>query len=211
MDDSSKRPPGVVVVQPGQLLGEALACAVEVHGCRVAAVHGRLDALLRSLPHHLDEVLVVDRDSFRDEGDDTSLADLRALAPDARIIVLAEELDAASVRAARDGAIDGLVLKDASAADLVAAIRLVGAGQGVFPAGYSGAARRLRDAEESEPPLSPRQQEVLELLAEGLTNEEIGRRLCLSANTVKFHLREIYDRLGVHNRIQAAEACRHLN
>ena len=45
---------------------------------------------------------------------------------------------------------------------------------------------------------------MLEQLALGRSNEEIARRLFISVNTVKFHLHEIYDRLGVHNRVEAA-------
>jgi DNA-binding CsgD family transcriptional regulator len=62
-------------------------------------------------------------------------------------------------------------------------------------------------ATQSEDPvgsLSDRQLEVLRLVAEGDSYEEIGRRLFISANTVKFHLRSIYMRLGVRNRVAAA-------
>jgi two-component system nitrate/nitrite response regulator NarP len=52
--------------------------------------------------------------------------------------------------------------------------------------------------------LSDRQLEVLRLVAEGHSYEEIGKRLFISANTVKFHLRSIYMRLGVRNRVAAA-------
>jgi DNA-binding NarL/FixJ family response regulator len=52
--------------------------------------------------------------------------------------------------------------------------------------------------------LSERQLEVLTLVAEGCSYDEIGARLFISANTVKFHLRSIYMRLGVRNRMAAA-------
>jgi LuxR family maltose regulon positive regulatory protein len=52
-------------------------------------------------------------------------------------------------------------------------------------------------------PLSERELEVLQLIAEGLTNREIASRLFLSLNTVKAHTRNIYGKLGVHSRIQA--------
>jgi LuxR family maltose regulon positive regulatory protein len=52
-------------------------------------------------------------------------------------------------------------------------------------------------------PLSERELEVLRLLAEGLSNPEIASRLYLSTNTVKVHTRNIYGKLGVHNRTQA--------
>ena len=52
--------------------------------------------------------------------------------------------------------------------------------------------------------LSPRELEVLELTARGLTNSEVGRRLDLSVHGVKFHLASIYRKLGVSNRTEAA-------
>jgi len=52
--------------------------------------------------------------------------------------------------------------------------------------------------------LSRRQIEVLEQLAAGRSNQEIARDLYISPNTVKFHVRAIYDRMGVHNRVEAA-------
>ena len=60
------------------------------------------------------------------------------------------------------------------------------------------------------PHLSPRQQQVLELMAEGLTNNEIGDRLGVTERTVKAYAQELYDKLGVRNRAGAvAEAAKH--
>ncbi|NIV35903.1 MAG: LuxR family transcriptional regulator, partial [Anaerolineae bacterium] len=59
-------------------------------------------------------------------------------------------------------------------------------------------------------PLSDRELEVLQLLAEGLTNPEIGRRLFISLPTVKSHTRNIYGKLGVHSRKQAVAQARAL-
>ena len=86
----------------------------------------------------------------------------------------------------------------------MAALARIAAGDAVFPAGWLSAARRAGDAPEAA--LSPRQLEVLELLAEGLPNDVIAKRLFISRNTVKFHVAAIYQRLGVSNRVQAAHA-----
>jgi DNA-binding NarL/FixJ family response regulator len=76
----------------------------------------------------------------------------------------------------------------------------------VFPAGWLAAAA----SRSAEAPLSARQLEVLELLAAGLPNAVIARRLFISPNTVKFHVAAIYQRLGVSNRVQAAQALERL-
>ncbi len=59
-------------------------------------------------------------------------------------------------------------------------------------------------------PLSERELEVLQLIAEGLTNQEIASRLFLSQNTVKVHTRNIYGKLAVNNRTQAAARAKDL-
>jgi LuxR family maltose regulon positive regulatory protein len=59
-------------------------------------------------------------------------------------------------------------------------------------------------------PLSERELEVLQLIAEGLTNPEIASKLYLSLNTVKVHTRNIYGKLGVNNRTQAVARARAL-
>jgi DNA-binding CsgD family transcriptional regulator len=60
------------------------------------------------------------------------------------------------------------------------------------------------DRKEELTELTPRQEEILELVDEGLSNAEIARRLWLSESTVKQHLRKVYQTLGVKNRNQAA-------
>lgn len=56
--------------------------------------------------------------------------------------------------------------------------------------------------------LSPRESEVHELLAQGLTNEEIAKQLYISLSTTKVHVKHIYDKLGVRSRLEAARALR---
>jgi DNA-binding NarL/FixJ family response regulator len=128
---------------------------------------------------------------------------IRAAAPDLRIVVLADALDEMLSIAAREGELDGVVLTATAGVELVAAIAQVVAGHAVFPA---GCLRKLQAAAASSPlvQLSPRQREVLQLLALGMDNDQIAARLYISRNTVKFHVRTIYARLGVHNRVEAA-------
>jgi DNA-binding NarL/FixJ family response regulator len=77
------------------------------------------------------------------------------------------------------------------------------AGRVVYPAGWQEHATRS----DNDPllALSARQREVLELVSQGCRNDEIAQRLYVSYNTVKFHMHEIYTRLGVRNRVEAAQ------
>ncbi len=60
-------------------------------------------------------------------------------------------------------------------------------------------------------PLSPQEQRVLSLLIAGRTNPQIARELVVSVNTVKHHIKQLYRKMGVNNRLEASEAARHLN
>ncbi|MDX6657505.1 MAG: hypothetical protein QOH62_2298 [Solirubrobacteraceae bacterium] len=193
----------VAVAHPQRLIAEGLACVVDIDGINVHAVHLEVDELLDDVGGHPPDVVVLDLSLVTPANPKLLLADIRAVAPGTRIILLADDLDRASVRAAHDGEIDGLILESSSIAEFVAAVRQVAAGQAVFPKGFLGAVHRA-DAGERTWRLSGRQREVLDLLAEGLPNESIAQRLFISTNTVRFHVREIYHRLGVHNRVQAA-------
>ena len=72
-----------------------------------------------------------------------------------------------------------------------------------MPAGWQAASGERSSALTA---LSAREREVLQLAAAGMSNKEIAEHLVISLNTVKFHLRSIYSRLGVSNRVQATQA-----
>src|SRR5579875_3541716 len=103
--------------------------------------------------------------------------------------------------AVMERSLGGLLLTDHPASDLVASLAHIARGQAVLPSGWQAAL--ARSSSEPVDSLSDRQLEVLRLLAEGCSYEEIGSRLFISINTVKFHTRSIFERLGVHNRMAA--------
>jgi len=117
-----------------------------------------------------------------------------------RVVVLSALSDARSMREAIEAGADGFVLKTDPPQATLAAIRQVASGQMVFPQG----ARRWLARDTEVEPLSVRETAVLELLAEGRSNADIAKALRMSENTVKFHLRNLYSKLGVANRTEAA-------
>ncbi|MEU4829147.1 response regulator transcription factor [Streptosporangium sp. NPDC023615] len=137
------------------------------------------------------------------DGDGVS-ATSRILAdrPESRVIVLTTyETDADIVRAVEAGAA-GYLLKDTSRADLLAAIRSAARGETVLsPSVATRLVTRMR-APVAES-LSPRETEVLSLVARGMTNAEIGRALFISETTVKTHLLRTFGKLGVSDRTAA--------
>lgn len=119
--------------------------------------------------------------------------------PSARILVLTHYDGEESIfRALRAGAL-GYVTKEAERAELFAAIRAVAAGQRYLPAAI---ATKL-DGRAATPALSPREQQVLELICDGLSNKEIATRLSLSEKTISMFVVRLYAKMKVHSRAEA--------
>jgi DNA-binding NarL/FixJ family response regulator len=128
---------------------------------------------------------------------------IREQFPNIRILVLTAYSDADTLRSVLDCGADGLLLKTDPPEQTARAIRQVYEGQLVFPA----AARRWlfnRETTVSPISLSPREEEVLQAVAQGQTNAQVAQTLHISENTVKFHLQNIYQRLNVTNRTEAS-------
>jgi DNA-binding NarL/FixJ family response regulator len=128
--------------------------------------------------------------------------ELRRRVPRVEVVIVADTLEPALVSFVLDQGIGGLLLSDAAGRDVAACLDHVAHGRAVLPSGWQGAL----SADRNDPldTLSERQMEVLGLLADGFSYEEIGSRLFISLNTVKFHVRSIFLRLGVRNRMAAA-------
>ena len=120
-----------------------------------------------------------------------------------RVLVLSAFGDAHSLRTAVENGADGFALKTGAPEATLAAIRLVAQGQLAFPQAarrWLNAARHAAASDE----LTDREEEVLVLLANGSSNAQIAAQLKLSESTVKFHLRNVFAKLGVTNRTEAA-------
>jgi DNA-binding NarL/FixJ family response regulator len=124
-------------------------------------------------------------------------------APPAVLILTTYSTDADILAAVEAGA-TGYLLKDAPPEELAAAVRAAARGETVLAPPV--AARLLGRVRAGRPTLSPRESEILELVAEGLTNRLISKRLFISEATVKTHLVHVYDKLGVDSRTAAIAA-----
>ncbi|QMU68606.1 response regulator transcription factor [Streptacidiphilus sp. P02-A3a] len=122
------------------------------------------------------------------------------------VLVLTVYRTDADILAAVEAGATGYLLKDAPPEELAAAVRATARGETVLAPPV--AARLLGRVRAGRPALSPRESEILPLLAEGLANRQISRRLFISEATVKTHLVHIYDKLGVDSRTAAVAAAR---
>jgi DNA-binding NarL/FixJ family response regulator len=133
----------------------------------------------------------------------TATVGVLAAAPSARVVVLTTyETDADILRAVESGAA-GYLLKDASRTELVAAIRAAARGETVLaPSVASRLVDRMRRPHAADA-LSARELQVLQLVAAGLSNSDIGKELFISEATVKTHLLRTFAKLGVSDRTAA--------
>lgn len=169
---------------------------IEVTGT-VSDGAGLLAALARDPP----DVVVLDLQLPSPDGL-TCLGEIRRQRLPVRVLVLTAFGDGESIQSALEGGADGFALKTAPPRQTIDAIRQVGQGNLVFP---PAARKWLLGHQASETPeLSPREWEVLERVAQGLTNTQIAEALNVTENTVKFHMQNIFQKLNVSNRTEAA-------
>ncbi|KOU63708.1 LuxR family transcriptional regulator [Streptomyces sp. WM4235] len=132
----------------------------------------------------------------------TALITARPDAP--RVLVLTTYDTDADILAAVEAGASGYLLKDAPPEELAAAVRTAAAGQSALaPAVALRLMDRMRMPAEA---LTKRELEVLQLVADGLSNQQISKRLFLSQATVKSHLVHVYAKLGVDSRTAAVAA-----
>ena len=129
---------------------------------------------------------------------------IRACCEHTQVVILTSFSDRARILDALDAGAAGYLLKDAEPDQLLRGIRAAAAGEA--PLAPRAASELLAERHETRPAsgLTPREREVLAMVAEGLPNKLIARRLEISEKTVKAHLTRIFERLGVSDRTQAA-------
>ncbi len=119
------------------------------------------------------------------------------------ILMLTAFDDPPYVKAALEAGANGYVLKSSAAEEIIEAVRAVHEGKTAFSAGLSLSHTPPRAGESSSYALTDREQDVLRLVARGLTNKAIGFQLSISDRTVQGHLANIYEKLGTASRTEA--------
>ena len=165
-------------------------------------------AAVRAAHTHQPHVVVLDLRMGGLDGIEACRAITSELPGTAVLILTSFGTDEAVLQALMAGA-SGFLLKNAGRAELLRAIRIVASGQSLLDPAITGrVTRRLvelasRDGHPELAQLSPREREVLTLVARGLSNREIGDRLVISETTARNHLSHIFDKLGLRRRSEA--------
>ena len=192
---SSSRPVRVAVVNDYEIVIAGIAKVLEPYSDRVKVVE--LDAR-RPVVSDVDVVLY---DTFGQSQGGAMRID-QLLDGTTRLVVFSWNSDPELVAASLGIGASGYVSKGVDAAELVDAIERVHAGERVVPVDAAGGDRFGRWPGD-EQGLSPREAEVLALICQGLSNQEITERAFIGINTVKTHIRTLYRKIGVTSRTQA--------
>jgi two-component system, NarL family, response regulator DegU len=132
---------------------------------------------------------------------------IRAMLPDTRVVMLTMHADRQLMANALRMGASGYLVKDASIDEVAAAIRAAADVNGSISPEVAIATlretRRFPLPTLADPIISPREEEVLQLVADGLSTPEIGEKLFISVKTVKNHLASIYEKLDTADRTQA--------
>lgn len=197
----------VVLADDHPLMLQALAALIanEAH-LRVVAVASDGELALDAVRRFKPDMLVLDvRMPYMDGM--TCLQKIRAEALSVRVLMLSGLEDEHALRAMVDAGADGITLKSDPPQVTLSAIRQVASGHMALPQ----SARRYLFAQPIETisnsnpnALTEREVDILAQIAKGQSNQQIADVLRLSENTVKFHLRNIFSKLGVNNRTEAA-------
>jgi two-component system, NarL family, response regulator DevR len=135
--------------------------------------------------------------------------DIRSADPDIRALILTSYQDDEALFSAIMAGAAGYVLKQIKGTDLLDAVRRVSAGQSLLdPIVTQQVLERIRNGTDTEPKelsaLTQQERRILELIAEGMTNRQIGEQLFLAEKTIKNYVSSLLAKLGVERRTQAA-------
>ena len=197
------------IVEDNRDLRETLQQMVEdAPGLRFVCAFSNAEDAIRSLPKHAPDVVLMDIHlPFRSGIECTRR--IKDLCPGLQVLILTVYEDSESIFDALKAGASGYLLKRSTPEEVRQAIRDVRSGGAPMSAEI---ARRVVEAfhqpvkspDAEVVKLSKRENEILEHLTTGLANKEIADRLTISVETVRVHLRRVYEKLHVHSRTEAA-------
>lgn len=186
-------------------LGLRKLLAVEDDLRVVSEADSAAEAVARAEAFHPNVAFI--QEEILTERDGNLISDIVAVAPDCKVVVTAStSSEEASIRHIRNGAA-GLILKSVSPELFVKCARRVALGEKWIPKREVATMAKLLETRPTHPPrpvdtLTHREKTIITYLMQGWRNREIGVHLSISEQTVKNHLRTIYDKVGVSDRLE---------
>ena len=202
--DAARPVTRVLVVDDHEVLSGSLALVVDAESdMESVGVAGDLAEARRRVADRHPDVILLDRRLPDGDGIE-AIAELRELCPDMKVVVLtASDTDQVLVQAIEAGA-SGFLSKSRGLGEVIGAVRAAAAGEAVISGEMLS--RLLPKLTRSGGPtveLTPREQDVLELLAEGKSNAAIAQSLFVSVHTVRNHVANLSAKLGAHSKLEA--------
>lgn len=214
---TARRKPRVFVAAENRLLREALSRMlvkngeIEVVGMDMAEPFRTEDLLKEET-----DILLLSSHGNRNE-DLTAVRMVRRAAPKVQILLIGVTGEEAEFLLCVRAGVRGYLPRDASAEDVVEAVRALQGGEAICPGTLCATLFRYMEREGTAFPsaslhqqlgLTRREQQLVPLIAEGLTNKEIANRFCLSEQTVKNHLYRMKHKVGAEDRLSIVQVCR---
>jgi DNA-binding NarL/FixJ family response regulator len=204
----------VVIVDDHTIVREGLRSILELEtGITVVGEAADSAAALRVIPRSRPDVVILDLKLGHDAvaGGLELLTEIGEQFPEVGVVVLTTFDDQELVMEALRRGARGYTVKDVDVVDLVRVIRAVRSGQSGFDSRSAAhVTRAVRAGPGAQPSLTSRELEIIRLLAQGLTNRQIGETRFISESTVKFHLRQVMTKLGVRSRAEVVYAATQL-
>jgi len=214
---NARRKPRVFVAAENRLLREALS--------RMLVKNGEIEVVGMDMtePFRTEDLLNEDTDILllssrgnRNE-DLTAVRRVRTTAPKVQVLLIGVTGEEAEFLQCVRAGVHGYLPRDASAEDVVEGVRALQGGQAICPGTLCATLFRYMEREATSFPsasvrqqlgLTRREQQLIPLIAEGLTNKEIANRFCLSEQTVKNHLYRMKHKIGADDRLGIVKVCR---
>jgi DNA-binding NarL/FixJ family response regulator len=191
----------LVIVDDHEALREGLATLLAGHGMEILGAAGNVAAGLDLVEHASPEIAIVDIQLPDGSGIDLT-RELLARRPDLGVILYTGDSDAELLYSGLDSGARGYALKAGPLAELVGAIERIAAGGSYVDPRLDRILLSPR-ATAQLPQLSPREREIMHLMAEGLTADAIAQQLTVSVETVRTHVRNVIRKLQARNRVHA--------
>ena len=196
----------VLVVDDHRMFAESLVSLLErEQDLKIVGQATSIADLRRVLPDCEPDVVLMDYRLPDGDGIEGTLL-VREHHEDAHVVMLTGMSEDSVLLRAIEAGCAGFVTKDNAVDEAVAAIRAAATGEAVIsPQMLSRLLPKLRREREQEAatPLTPRESEILSLLAEGLANQAIAERLTISLNTVRNHVQNLLSKLDAHSKLEA--------